>query len=113
MAEEQIGMRKDNPRELPSWMKLFTAFKVALDPKKLLLAAAGILVMAFGWWLLAVIFFDIFASKRPEDWQTYRVRNADVKEEEAWQDFKQARNRWNLLYEMTGPVPASIKDAEP
>ena len=37
-----------------------------MDPKKLLLAAAGILVMAFGWWLLAAVFFGAAGNK--PDW---------------------------------------------
>ena len=38
MAEDPIGQRKE--MKAP-WTKIFTAFKVALDLKKLLLAAAG------------------------------------------------------------------------
>jgi len=45
MAEDPIGQR-GKPRSLD---KLFTAFKVALDMRKLLLAAAGILAMHIGW----------------------------------------------------------------
>jgi hypothetical protein len=45
-----------------SWMEIFRCFQVALDPRKLLVAAAGILVMSFLWWLLSVIFI----SKAPE-----------------------------------------------
>jgi hypothetical protein len=40
-----------------SWMELFRCFSVALDPRKLLVAAAGILVMSFLWWLLSVAFW--------------------------------------------------------
>ncbi|MBA4189346.1 MAG: hypothetical protein C0467_15220 [Planctomycetaceae bacterium] len=45
-----------------SWMEIFRCFQVALDPRKLLVAAVGILVMSFMWWLLSVIFY----SKAPE-----------------------------------------------
>ncbi len=45
-----------------SWMEIFRCFQVALDPRKLLVAALGILVMSFLWWLLSVIFY----SKAPE-----------------------------------------------
>lgn len=103
MAEEQVGMRRDNPRELPAWMKLFTAFKVALDPKKLLLAAAGIVVMAFGWWLLAALFFTF--NPRPPAAPT----DQDI-DKETWDDLKIARSRWNLLYEMAGPTPVPGED---
>ena len=40
MAEDQGGQRKDFFQS--PWLKLFGAFKIALDPKKLLLAGAGI-----------------------------------------------------------------------
>ena len=53
MAEDQVGMRKDVLQQLAPWTKLFSAFKVALDPKKLLLAGAGILVMQLGWWFIS------------------------------------------------------------
>jgi hypothetical protein len=101
MAEEQVGVRKDDPRELPAWMKLFSGFKVALDPKKLLLAAGGILMMALGWWVLALIFFDVFSGKAPPTWEEYK--GADSGD---WKAFKVARIRWNLRYEMAGVPPA-------
>src|SRR6266849_6556688 len=108
MAEDQVGTRKEQPRELPSWMKLFTAFKVALDPKKLLLAAAGILVMSFGWWLFSALYFSMFGGAPPR-WEP----EADPATlQDRWNDFKTARNRWNLRYKMAGPVPASIKEAD-
>ena len=46
MAEDQGGMRKDYLKELAPWTTLFSAFKVALDPKKLVLAGAGLLMLA-------------------------------------------------------------------
>src|SRR5947209_18035985 len=101
MAEEQVGARKDTPRELPSWMKLFTAFKVALDPKKLLLAAAGILVMSFGWWLFSALYFSLFGGTAPR----WDPNAGEGTLQEKWADFKTARNRWNLRYKMAGPVP--------
>ena len=91
MAEETVGQRRE--AQGTPWRKLFSGFKVALDPKKLLLAAAGILVMAFGWWILAVVFFDLFSSNPPE----FR---GDT--EEAWRDFRAARQKWNLRHEMAG-----------
>src|SRR4051812_23548668 len=41
----------------PLWTEIFRCFQVALDPRKLLVAAAGILVMSFLWWLLSVMFW--------------------------------------------------------
>src|SRR5947207_13129915 len=56
MAEDKFEPRETNWRQLLPWIELFQGFRVALDLNKLLLAAAGILTMAFGWWLLAGIF---------------------------------------------------------
>ncbi len=60
MAEDSIGQRKE---AAAPWTKIFSSFKVALDFKKLLLAACGILAMAAGWWLLAAIFYGAAASR--------------------------------------------------
>src|SRR5262249_58277347 len=38
-------------------MEIFRFFQVALDPRKLLFAAVGILVMAFGWYMLSAMFY--------------------------------------------------------
>ena len=100
MAEEQVGVRKDDPREPPAWTKLFSGFKVALDPKKLLLAAGGILMMSVGWWVLSVLCFDVFSGKTPPRWEDYKDS------EGTWATFKEARIRWNLRYEMAGVPPA-------
>src|SRR4051812_32949336 len=40
------------------WTNIFRCFQIALDPRKLLVAALGILVMSFAWWLLSIIFYD-------------------------------------------------------
>jgi hypothetical protein len=58
--------RPDTPAE-PSrkylWTELFRSFQIALDPRKLLAAAAGILAMSFGWYVLSAVFVP---SKPPE-----------------------------------------------
>jgi len=38
------------------WTEIFRTFQVAIDPRKLLLAAAGILVMSLGWFGLSKLF---------------------------------------------------------
>jgi hypothetical protein len=108
MAEEQIGTHKDFFKDLAPWTKLFVAFKVALDPKKLVLAGAGIFVMALGWYLLAVIFF--YANSEKPEWNNkgaYTAVEYGGDANAAWNAFKTARRRWNLLYEMAGPAPES------
>ena len=74
MAEDQSGLKKDYLRDLAPWTKLFSAFKVAMDPKKLLLAGAGIFAMAVGWWMLAAIYFDWFNRTVPQPRNCFEVR---------------------------------------
>jgi hypothetical protein len=106
MAEDSIGQRKETKAP---WTKIFTAFKVALDVKKLLLAAGGILAMAAGWWLLAVVFFNMRSMPQPGD---YLSAKNDAEKEEGWKEFKLARKRWNLLYELAGPPSTDPKDVK-
>jgi hypothetical protein len=40
------------------WAEIFRTFRVAAHPTKLLVAAAGILAMSLGWFLLSKIFYD-------------------------------------------------------
>jgi hypothetical protein len=110
MVDEQVGLRSNQPRELPLWTKLFSGFKVALDPKKLLLAAAGILVMSLGWWVLSLIFYS-FPGSQPE-WSDYKNSayavgsTEEEKLENAWTAFTRDLNQWNLRYAMMAPVPS-------
>src|SRR5215470_15747989 len=39
------------------WTNIFRCFQIALDPRKLFVAAVGILVMSFSWWLLSHMFW--------------------------------------------------------
>jgi hypothetical protein len=105
MAEDQGGMRKDYLKEFAPWTTLFSAFKVALDPKKLVLAGCGLLTLALGWYVLSVIFFGL-GGKKPE-WSNYPDSNDPAKKEAAWKEFKSDRQRWNLLYEMAGTPTAT------
>src|ERR1700736_5140091 len=104
MAEEHIGQNKETKAP---WTKIFTGFKVALDIKKLLLAAAGILAMAAGWWLLAVVFYNMRSMPEPND---YLATAKPDEKDEAWKSFRLARARWNLLYETAGPTSTDPKD---
>jgi hypothetical protein len=106
-AHKESGMADDQVTRSPAhagWTKIFAAFKVALDLKKLLLAAAGILVTAAGWWCFSWLFYTE-STPQPE---AYLTGAADKKE--AWTEFKQARERWNLLHEMAGPPGAAVRE---
>jgi hypothetical protein len=102
MAEDKIEGREMTWRQLLPFTELFRGFQVAFDLNKMLLAAAGILVMAFGWWLLAVSFRNIprDLSDVPPDWPAkYRVQDDPRK---AWEQFKRDRDEWNVLHETAG-----------
>lgn len=122
MAEDRFEPREVNFRQLLPWTVLFRGFQVALDLKKLLLAAAGILVMAVGWQVLATVFYT---SDKP-DWTGWnggyfeqRISALEAKglsKEDAvaraWKEFKDSRQRWNLLHEAAGPTqPPLLQDA--
>ena len=119
MAEDQAGLRKDYVKELAPWSRLFSAFKIALDPKKLLLAAAGILTMALGWYVLAVIFFALDST--PPKWgKDYEGFSDKDKKHVAWQRFKSAGQcvrRSSLVTwrrarrRSTAPFPTSVTAA--
>jgi hypothetical protein len=96
MAEDKVDGREVSWRQMLSWTELFRGFQVALDLNKLLLAAAGILTMAAGWFLLAVIFTANESSTAPS-WP-----GAYGDTPEGWVQFRQDRAHWNLMNEAAG-----------
>jgi hypothetical protein len=122
MAEDKFETRDINYRQWLPWTQIFRGFWIAVDPKKLLLAAGGILVMAFGWWLLATIFYsgqtkptwpgDYSGNSRyqpkPDDPRLAQRSAEQVAEEIAFEAFKRDRHRWNLLHEAAGTEPDRI-----
>src|SRR6185369_12396856 len=103
MAEDKVEPREMNWRQLMPWTVLFQGFRVALDPNKLLLAAAGILLMAFGWWLLAIIFNyeKPAASKYLGNFNDYAGENDAQKRESAWKAFSEDRQKWAVMFSAT------------
>src|SRR5436190_16777141 len=88
MADEKVELKDVNFRQLFPWTALFDGFRVALDPKKLLLAAGGILVMSIGWQLLGWAFYT---SRIEPSWASgdYGERT-----EANWDKFKTDRDKW-------------------
>ena len=104
MAEDKFEPRETNWRQLLPWIELFQGFRVALDLNKLLLAAAGILTMAFGWWLLAVI----FDKPSQPDWPSvYKSNYPDANV--AWSEFKKDREKWNILHAAAGDADSLVR----
>jgi hypothetical protein len=85
MAEERIGDADGEGRTYWAWTELFRTFQVALDPKKLVLAAVGIAVMFFGWWLLSVIFDHSRSEPTSSDYTSayYLNKNSELTPEQA------------------------------
>jgi hypothetical protein len=95
MAEDKADTRELTWRHLFPWTELFRGFQIALDVSKLLLAAAGIFVMAFWWWLLSLSFGAAY-DKVPPQWPgTYQ---STYQGSDAWKRFRQDRNNWNLMH---------------
>lgn len=52
MPNARIDLKTVDPREVFPWVHLFRGFRLALDPKKLVLGALGALLMSAGWWAI-------------------------------------------------------------
>jgi hypothetical protein len=93
MADDKFEPREINFRQWLPWTQIFRGFWIALDHKKLLLAAAGILAMSLGWWFISSVTYSL--RKAPE----WAAPNYGTN----WEAFKKDRARWNLFYEAAGP----------
>lgn len=65
------------------WTEIFRCFQVALDPRKLLVAAAGILAMSLGWYLLSAVFYYKKPVDNQEEYQTQAKRSLGEKKVDA------------------------------
>ena len=104
MAEAKVESREGTWQRWLPWTEIFRAFWVALDLSNLLLAAAGIAVMAFGWWSLSAI-FAAGESSLPPSWETDRAEKylkGDTPPATAWLRFRHDRQAWNLMHEAAG-----------
>jgi hypothetical protein len=107
MADERMGVPEQEARNIWAWTELFRTFQVALDPKKLLLAGAGIVVMWLGWLILSWIFINSRAEpKWPSDFPTANYRRDGMTEEQAAElarhDYDRKLARYALLYRLAG-----------
>jgi hypothetical protein len=103
---------------LLTWTNIFRCFQVALDPRKLLLAAAGILVMSFGWYVLSAMFYYKAPTRDDQDYsnaalsaefgdRTKPGTNEKYKEEdlraEGDRRFQADHAQWVILADLAGP----------
>ncbi len=100
------------------WLNLFRSFQVALDPRKLFVAALGILVMSLGWWLLSVTFMagysrqpirDDYAKEKLVGWGVKppqeKPTDAEIDafyEAEKERQYQRAVARYRTLEELAG-----------
>src|SRR5438105_3046020 len=126
MADERFAARPTSYRDTFPWTDLFRTFRVAVDPRKLLLAAAGIAVMAGGWWLISVLCYGAWSKpekdKRealpaPRDIQGKKgLTEAQANEEyerlrlERDQEFDESVDRWAQFNYLAGSVPEPLED---
>lgn len=101
MAEDRVEPREVSLKTWLPWLALFQSFRVALDINKLVLAAGGIVTMAFGWWLLAVVFNT---SEPVWDQKEYEPKDGDdaTRAKAAWKNFKDDHSKWALRYMAAG-----------
>jgi hypothetical protein len=106
MAEGTAGTHR------PAWMwtELFRTFQIALDPKKLLLAAAGLLFMTGGTWLLSVVFFAMRSEPAPAAYslEAFQKANPNVDVELARKrvadDLRRAQAQHAFAAYLAGPA---------
>ena len=106
------------PRKPADWPEIFRGFQLALDPRKLLVAAAGVLAMSAGWYLLSLLFMGLSSKPLPTDDAKYgpvivgkslgakKANGTDYTEAEikAAADAKFARDltEWRTLNDLAG-----------
>jgi hypothetical protein len=110
MADDR-GQARDYPAWRPkpaSWTKLFGTFWYALDFRKLLLVALGILFTSLGWWIISWIFYACWTEPRFDEYQRESKEQSKLDSEEkrdSWArtEYARAMDRWALVHELAGP----------
>ena len=74
MADGRAPYPATTPRPA-AWTQIFRCFQIALDPRKLIVAAAGILVMSFLWWLLSVTFYYERPKENAEEYSAKTIQS--------------------------------------
>lgn len=111
-----------NYRTALPWTNIFRCFQIALDPRKLFVAALGILAMSFSWWLLSNMFYYKAPLENDQDYNPAVVKKdfegkknpatgADYKNEEldaaaaveGRRRFERDYARWQQLDALAGP----------
>src|SRR5262245_50180864 len=116
MADDRFDSRPSPFRDALPWTDLFRTFRVALDPKKLLLAAAGILVMWCGWWVFSWLAYTVYPvpvkgtapslskieQENPGKTAAEYARDHKKEEEEVNKKYDDALRRWERMHYLAG-----------
>jgi hypothetical protein len=110
MADERFGTPASESQTYWGWTELFRTFQIALDPKKLILAAAGIVAMWIGWCLLSLAFYEARSKPVDADFQqaTYEARgmSSEDAKKRAAEDLTAAQARYQLIEDLAGKYGA-------
>ena len=72
------------PPDRPAdWTEITRSFQLALDPRKLLVAALGVLAMSVGWWLLSLMFAPTAPKPDAPEYQASTVSRELVNQKRA------------------------------
>ncbi len=116
MADGRAPIPATSPRP-PLWTGIFRCFQIALDPRKLFVAAVGILVMSFLWWLLSALFYYKAPNRDAEEYSNGAIQKelGDKKKPDgnnySEPDFKAIGDQrfatdyeqWKVLDSLAGP----------
>jgi len=100
------------------WLELFRCFQVALDLRKLLAAAAGILTMSVGWYLLSTVFYYKAPERSDPDYSnsTLQKKYEGKKEEELVaigdREYQTDLELWRQLAELAAPATSGSPATE-
>lgn len=112
----------DGPHETPAmdfrraflWTDIFRCFQVALDPRKLLMAALGILLMSLGWHLLSRAFYadppkqsDYTAERMQREMGAKNTEGAEYTAQdyaaEGERRYRVDLEEWKVRHDLAGP----------
>ncbi len=99
------------------WTEIFRCFQVALDPRKLLVSAAGILVMSLGWYALSAMFYTNQPQRTNDKEYSNTAMKKDLPDKKAdgtdytAEEFAAAGDKkfnrdlaeWKVLHDLAGP----------
>ncbi|AMV22778.1 hypothetical protein VT84_00100 [Gemmata sp. SH-PL17] len=99
------------------WTNVFRSFQIALDPRKLFVAAFGILVMSFSWWLLSNVFYYKAPLQNDREYEASTIKrnyegkkkanDANYTDEDfariGAEKYKRDYEQWQVLDALAGP----------